>query len=53
MKNASSPEKFNPLCEKCVRSCRQPFGSKLLECPRFLPRPFKLSPPPAKQLDLF
>ncbi|MBF0646102.1 hypothetical protein [Desulfuromonas acetoxidans] len=53
MASTSSFEQFNPLCEKCVRSCRQPLGTKLVECPRFSPRPFKLTPPPRKQLDLF
>ncbi|MBW2186554.1 MAG: hypothetical protein JRG71_09210 [Deltaproteobacteria bacterium] len=46
-------DQFNPLCEKCIRSCRQPAGCKLLECPRFSPRPFKLKPQPKKQLNLF
>lgn len=49
----SSVEEFNSLCLKCKRSCRQPVGTRLLECPRFSPRPFKLQPTPKKQLDLF
>jgi hypothetical protein len=53
MAQPPSTEELNPLCEKCVRPCRQPLGTKLVECPRFSPRPFKLAAPPRKQLDLF
>ncbi|MCD6525435.1 MAG: hypothetical protein J7K75_00355 [Desulfuromonas sp.] len=53
MVSQQDTDEFNPLCVKCVRSCRQPLGSKLLECPRFSPRPFKLIPAPKKQLKLF
>ncbi|WP_298038816.1 hypothetical protein [uncultured Desulfuromonas sp.] len=44
---------WNPLCAKCIRGCRQPVGSLLLECPRFLPPPFKVERHRFDQLDLF
>ncbi len=44
---------INKLCGKCVRSCRQSESVLLLECPRFLPRPFKSEKLKFVQLDLF
>ncbi|AMV73595.1 hypothetical protein JCM30471_20120 [Desulfuromonas carbonis] len=43
----------NSLCRKCLRACRQPAAALLLDCPRFLPRPFKIDQPRYDQLDLF
>ncbi len=48
-----SASRFNPLCARCARSCRQSAAVKLVECPRFVPYPFKLRPQPKKQLELF
>ncbi len=46
-------ENCNSLCRKCVRSCKQPGDTLLLDCPRFLPRPFKVTEHRFDQLDLF
>lgn len=43
----------NSLCDRCMRPCKQPGGVLLLECPRFLKRPFKVSTHRFEQLDLF
>jgi hypothetical protein len=43
----------NPLCEKCLRTCKQPAGTLLISCPRYLPRPFKVKVHRFAQLDLF
>lgn len=43
----------NSLCDRCLRSCKQPGGVLLLECPRFLKRPFKVAAHRFEQLDLF
>lgn len=43
----------NPLCRRCVRTCRQPAGVLLLDCPRFQPFPFKITEHHFNQLDLF
>lgn len=43
----------NKLCRKCMRSCRQGEAVLLLDCPRFLPRPFKSEELKFTQLDLF
>jgi hypothetical protein len=48
----SRPES-NPLCRKCARLCRQAVTCILVDCPRFLPLPFKIAPSPTNQLDLF
>ena len=44
---------INRLCAKCLRHCHQPGNVLLLECPRFLKRPFKISQPKFEQMDLF
>ncbi len=44
---------INKLCCKCVRNCRQGEAVLLLDCPRFLPRPFKSEELIFTQLDLF
>ncbi len=51
----TTPEakKFNPLCRKCRRNCRQPAGVLLIDCPRFLPYPFKVATHRYDQLELF
>ncbi|MFA5517143.1 MAG: hypothetical protein WDA20_12730 [Desulfuromonadales bacterium] len=46
-------DKSNKLCRRCVRVCRQQAGILLLDCPRFLPLPFKIADPQYAQLDLF
>jgi hypothetical protein len=43
----------NKLCRKCVRSCRQSESVLLLDCPRFVRRPFKVEDASFTQLDLF
>jgi hypothetical protein len=43
----------NSLCERCLRSCRQNAAIILIECTRFLPRPFKIVEHRFDQLDLF
>lgn len=43
----------NSLCKRCVRTCRQTTAITLIECPRFLPRPFKIAEHRFAQLDLF
>ena len=57
MKTASTPydaeARPNRLCRQCVRSCRQSEAVLLIDCPRFLKRPFKVEEPRYKQLDLF
>ncbi len=49
----STEEQVNKLCRKCVRTCRQGESILLLDCPRFLPRPFKSEELKFVQLDLF
>ncbi len=57
MKTATNPsggeEQPNRLCRRCVRTCRQSRDVLLIDCPRFLKRPFKIEEPRYKQLDLF
>jgi hypothetical protein len=43
----------NPLCAKCLRHCKQPATVLLVECPRFLPLPFKVERHRFDQLSLF
>lgn len=47
------PADCNALCAKCRRPCRQPAAVRLLECPRFLPYPFKIEKNRFEQIDLF
>lgn len=47
-----SLKECNPLCRKCLRACRQPASAILLDCPRYLPRPFKVAEHRFTQLDL-
>lgn len=44
---------INPLCAKCLRTCKQPATALLVECPRFFPMPFKVERHRYDQLDLF
>lgn len=48
-----STNEINKLCRRCIRQCRQPASMVMLECPRFLPRPFKSETLEFTQLDLF
>jgi hypothetical protein len=43
----------NPLCAKCRRPCRQPKAAVLVDCPRFLPFPFKVEKNRYEQIELF
>jgi hypothetical protein len=45
--------KKKSLCDKCLRPCKQPVGTLLLDCPRFLKRPFKIAAYRFEQLELF
>ncbi len=47
------PPAVNKLCRKCIRVCRQDESVLLLDCARFLPRPFKSEELKFTQLDLF
>lgn len=53
MRRTIPREAYNPLCRRCLRNCRQPEHVLLLECPRFLPRPFKSPEYAFSQLNLF
>ncbi len=53
MEKIISLKECNSLCRKCLRACRQPAAALLLDCPRFLPRPFKVAEHRFAQLDLF
>lgn len=43
----------NKLCAKCLRHCKQPEAVLLVDCPRYLPFPFKVDKSRYEQLDLF
>jgi hypothetical protein len=43
----------NSLCAKCLRQCKQPTAAVLVDCPRFHPRPFKITEHRFDQLELF
>jgi hypothetical protein len=43
----------NKLCAKCLRHCKQDESILLIDCPRFLPFPFKIEKNSYKQMDLF
>ena len=53
MANAIDQQNVNPLCRKCIRSCRQPANVTLCDCRRFVPYPFKIATAPTEQLGLF
>lgn len=44
---------LNKLCRKCMRTCRQAESVLLVDCARFLPRPFTSEKHEFAQLDLF
>jgi hypothetical protein len=50
---ALSKDECNKLCKKCLRECRQPASAVLVDCPRFMPLPFKVDKHSFDQLDLF
>ncbi|HXV21561.1 MAG TPA: hypothetical protein VD811_11315 [Desulfuromonadales bacterium] len=52
---AKSPRNLacNALCGKCLRHCKQPPPAVLVDCPRYLPRPFKIVEHRFDQLELF
>jgi len=43
----------NPLCGKCRRHCKQPPEAVLVDCPRYLPFPFKVANHRFDQMELF
>ena len=43
----------NKLCAKCLRHCKQAESILLIDCPRFLPFPFKVEKNRYEQMDLF
>jgi hypothetical protein len=52
----SGPAQANPcntLCGRCLRHCKQPATAILVDCPRFLPRPFKVQTHRFDQMELF
>lgn len=53
VKRLEPETKVNKLCSRCLRHCRQPESAVLVNCPRFLPRPFKVAVHRFDQLDLF
>ncbi len=53
VKRVEPEKKVNKLCGRCLRHCRQPESAVLVDCPRFLPRPFKVAVHRFDQLDLF
>ena len=53
MTKTLKPVGVNSLCDKCVRNCKQADGTLLVDCPRFLKRPFKVAVHRYDQLDLF
>lgn len=44
---------INKLCRKCMRRCRQDESILLVDCARFMARPFKSEELKFDQLDLF
>lgn len=49
----AEPASSNPLCDKCRRPCKQAATVVLIECPRFIPFPFKVARYEFSQLELF
>lgn len=43
----------NKLCAHCLRHCKQPEAVLLVDCPRYLPFPFKVEKNRFEQLDMF
>jgi len=36
------PKRYNRICEKCLRRCKQPVSVSLISCPNFEARPVQL-----------
>jgi pullulanase/glycogen debranching enzyme len=53
MKSDPDAKTLNPLCLKCLRSCKQPAANLLVECPRYFPLPFKVDKHRFDQMGLF
>ncbi len=53
VKKSVPEKKVNSLCSRCLRHCRQPETAVLVDCPRFQPRPFKMTVHRFDQLELF
>jgi hypothetical protein len=53
MSRKPEPKPCNKLCAKCLRHCKQPEEVLLVDCPRFLPFPFKVEKNRYEQIDLF
>lgn len=53
LKQPKQPTPCNSLCRRCLRKCKQDEAALLLDCPRFLPMPFKVKTHRYDQLDLF
>lgn len=53
MSRKSEIKPCNKLCAKCLRHCKQPEAVLLVDCPRFLPFPFKVEKNRYEQIDLF
>jgi hypothetical protein len=37
--------KYNTLCQRCVKSCKQPASVVIITCPDFEPKPVQLTIP--------
>ena len=48
-----SDENMNHLCEDCLRHCKQDVAVVMVQCKRYLPRPFKVNKVKQEQLTLF
>jgi pullulanase/glycogen debranching enzyme len=53
MKSSPDASIINPLCLKCLRSCKQPAANLLIACPRYFPLPFKVDKHRFDQMGLF
>ena len=53
MSSAQNDKTINPLCQKCLRNCKQPASNLLVECPRYYPLPFKVEKHKYDQMGLF
>ena len=53
MKSSQDDKMINPLCQKCLRECKQPAANLLVECPRYFPLPFKVEKHRFDQIGLF
>ena len=53
MSSKPEPKLYNKLCVKCLRHCKQPEAVLLIDCPRYLPFPFKVEKNRYEQMSLF